>query len=72
VPKSLNHRINNSKKGMWNCETAPIYSQSLTTANFTPPYGFLGLEISTATAESGWGLGCVDLFVRNELSNLKI
>jgi hypothetical protein len=25
-------------------------------ADFTPPYGFLGLEISTATAESGWGL----------------
>jgi hypothetical protein len=23
------------------------------------PYGFLGLEISTATAESGWGLGFV-------------
>jgi hypothetical protein len=24
-----------------------------------PPFGFLGLEISTATAESGWGLGFV-------------
>jgi hypothetical protein len=29
-------------------------------ADFTPPCGFLGLEISTATAEkSGWGYGFV-------------
>jgi hypothetical protein len=26
---------------------------------FTPPNGFLGLEIPTATAESQWGLGFV-------------
>jgi hypothetical protein len=30
-----------------------------TVADFTPPYGFLGLEISAATAESGWGFGFV-------------
>jgi hypothetical protein len=33
--------------------------QSPPPADFTPPYGFLGLEISTATAESGCGLGFV-------------
>jgi hypothetical protein len=26
---------------------------------FTPPLGFLGLEISTVTAEDRWGLGFV-------------
>ncbi len=31
---------------------APCYSQSPPPADFTPPYGFLGLEISTATAEN--------------------
>ncbi len=40
---------------------APCYSQSLPPADFTPPYGFLGLEIYTATAESGWGFGFVSL-----------
>jgi hypothetical protein len=44
---------------------APCYSQSpgppLT--DFTPPYGFLGLEIATATAESGRGLCLHYLFV---------
>ncbi len=34
-----------------------VYSQSPPAADFTPPYGFLGLEISTTTAESGWRLG---------------
>ena len=36
---------------------APCYSQSPQTAEFTPPppHGFFGLEISTATADSGWG-----------------
>ncbi len=29
------------------------------TVDFNPLYGFLGLEISSATAESGWELGCV-------------
>jgi hypothetical protein len=38
---------------------APCYSQSPPQADFTPPNGFLGLEISIATAESRWGLGLV-------------
>jgi hypothetical protein len=48
---------------MWNCETAPYFSQSQTKADFTPPFGFLGLDISTSTAESGWGLGFVYIFL---------
>jgi hypothetical protein len=38
---------------------APCHSQSPSPADFSPPYGFLGLDISTATAESGWGLGFI-------------
>jgi hypothetical protein len=38
---------------------APCYSQSPQPAEFTPPYSFLVLEISTTTADSGWGLGIV-------------
>jgi hypothetical protein len=39
----------------------PRYSQSSppTGLNLPPPHGFLGHEISTATAESRWGLGFV-------------
>ncbi len=37
---------------------APCYSQSTRWYN-SLPYGFLGLEISTPTAESRWGLGFV-------------
>jgi hypothetical protein len=44
-----------------NLETfAPRYSQSPPPADFAPlPHDFLRLEISTATAESGRGLGFV-------------
>jgi hypothetical protein len=38
---------------------APYYSQSPPPADFTPQYGFLGHEISTATTESTWWLGFV-------------
>jgi hypothetical protein len=38
---------------------APCHSQSPSPADFSPPYGFLGLDISNATAESGWRLGFV-------------
>jgi hypothetical protein len=37
---------------------APCYSLPPPLADFTPYYGFLGLEISTATAESKWGQQC--------------
>jgi hypothetical protein len=37
---------------------APCYSLSPPLADFTPSYGFLGLEISTATAESKWEQQC--------------
>ncbi len=39
-----------------------LYSQTPPSADFTPPYGFLGLEIST-TADSGWGIGLFPLFL---------
>jgi hypothetical protein len=42
---------------------ALCYSQSPPPADFTPPYRFLGLEISTATAESWRGLSLHYLFV---------
>jgi hypothetical protein len=45
------------------------YSQSPPPADFTPTYGFLGPEISTATAWSGWGLGIVYII---SLSPLKV
>ncbi len=35
---------------------APCYSQSPLPADFTPSYSFLGLEISTATADREWSL----------------
>jgi hypothetical protein len=38
---------------------APCYSQSPPPAYFTPPFGLLGLEFSTGTTESRWGLGFV-------------
>jgi hypothetical protein len=38
---------------------APCHSQSPSPADFSPPYGFLGLDISNATAESGWELGFI-------------
>ncbi len=37
-----------------------LYSQIPPSADFTPPHGFLGLEIST-TAECGWGIGLFPL-----------
>ncbi len=37
---------------------APRYSQSPQSVAFTPTFGFLGLEISTATAESRGGAWC--------------
>jgi hypothetical protein len=44
---------------------APCYLHSPPLANFTPSYGFLGLEISTATAEStvSWGNNDIKYFV---------
>jgi hypothetical protein len=53
----------------------PCYSQSPPPADFTPPYGFLGLENSTATAESGPGLGFVlhiSLFTFNRSIGLSL
>jgi hypothetical protein len=37
----------------------PCYSQSPSLTDFTHPYGLIGLKISTAADESGWGLGPV-------------
>jgi hypothetical protein len=42
---------------------APCYSQSPPPADFTSPYGILGLEISTARAESRCGLSFVYILI---------
>ncbi len=60
--KNVKPLIKEGGEGGCSSQKDSMYSQSPPPADFSSAYGFLGLEISIATAESGWGRGFAYIF----------